>query len=329
MSDTTTNLDHLQAAGKKELAEALSNLEINWESRQVRTFLDGAHGRFWGRSQDSSQGRSPDDRVIGITGPPGVGKSTLIGKLIRLYRQQGLSVGVVAVDPSSQISGGSLLGDRTRMNPDPDDPGIFIRSLAARDRLGGLSEFAFPTITLMCALFDLVIVESVGVGQSESDVAGVVDTLVLCVQPGSGDSLQFMKAGLTEIPDIAVVTKADIEGNAEQSFYDLKNALVASGTNGWETRVHLISTQLETGLDDLLGSLDEHAAWLNEAGRRVVQRQSQSRQWLENSLREQFGRVGLKHAQAFLTAENLSTPFVTERNISTRFHKIYLDVSDA
>lgn len=318
MSDTTTNLDLLRASGKKEIAEALANLEINWDTRRVRTFLDDAQARSVGRSRG---------RIIGITGPPGVGKSTLIGTLIRLYRQQDLSVGVVAVDPSSQISGGSLLGDRTRMNPDPDDSRIFIRSLAARDRLGGLSEFAFPTITLMCALFDRVIVESVGVGQSESDVAGVVDSLVLCVQPGSGDSLQFMKAGLTEIPDIALVTKADLEGNAEQSFYDLKNALGNNAARGWKTRVHLISTHSGTGLEDLCNSLDEHAACLQEGGQWAAKRRFQSRQWLEKSLGEQFGSVGLNHARAFLNAENLSTPFTTERDLSTRFRKIYLNIS--
>ena len=130
----------------------------------------------------------------------------MIGKL----RASGATVAVIAVDPSSRRSGGALLGDRTRIETDPDDPGAFVRSMAARRRLGGVADLTFPAAVLMRACFDWVIVETVGVGQSESEIADCADLVVFCVQPGSGDALQFMKAGVMEVPDLVLVTKGDL-----------------------------------------------------------------------------------------------------------------------
>ena len=154
--------------------------------------------------------RAPRGVAVGLTGPPGVGKSTLINALIRDLRSRGETVAVIAVDPSSRRSGGALLGDRTRIEVDPGDAGVFVRSMAARQRLGGVAEITFPAVVLTRACFDWVIVETVGVGQSEVEVADVADLVVFCVQPGSGDALQFMKAGVMEVPDLVLVTKGDV-----------------------------------------------------------------------------------------------------------------------
>ena len=151
--------------------------------------------------------------MIGLTGPPGVGKSTLVSAFVRAWRERGRTVGVIAVDPSSRRTRGALLGDRTRIDVDPDDQGVFVRSMAARDRLGGLADLCAAAMVLMRALYDVVLIETVGVGQSETEIAEIADTVVFAVQPGSGDSLQFMKAGIVEIPDIALVTKADLGGD--------------------------------------------------------------------------------------------------------------------
>ncbi len=177
----------LASGGKPALAAALAALERAPEDESTLALLDAAYA-------------APRGQVVGVTGPPGVGKSTLLGALIALWRGEGQSVGVIAVDPSSRRSGGALLGDRTRLRTDPADAGVFVRSMAARDKLGGLAALTHSAMVLMRALFDRVLIETVGVGQSETDVAGAADTVVLCVQPGSGDSLQFMKAGIVEIP---------------------------------------------------------------------------------------------------------------------------------
>ncbi|MEM7508743.1 MAG: GTP-binding protein, partial [Pseudomonadota bacterium] len=177
-----TALSDLRNRGKVGLARALAALEASPDAPEVTGLLDVAH-------------RAPIGVVLGLTGPPGVGKSTLIDSLIRALRARGKTVAVIAVDPSSRISGGALLGDRTRFSTDPEDEGVFVRSMAARDRLGGVAEITYPASILMRALYDLVIVETVGVGQSETQIADMADMVAFCAQPGSGDALQFMKAG--------------------------------------------------------------------------------------------------------------------------------------
>jgi len=183
--------------------------------------------------------------VVGITGPPGAGKSTLVNALIRHARSLGFKVGVIAVDPSSPISGGAILGDRIRMTAALDDDGVFVRSLASRGYLGGLSPAAVRIIdALDAAGFDLILLETVGTGQSEIDVAEVADLRIVVSAPGLGDDIQAMKSGLLEIADILVVNKGDREG-AERTMQQLRGAL--SIRTGALSKVPLVKTTATTG----------------------------------------------------------------------------------
>ena len=184
------------------------------------------------RSPPRALGGEPPAHVIGITGPPGAGKSTLLSALVAEWRGAGSTVAVLAVDPSSKRSGGSLLGDRARIEHDPRDDGILIRSTAAGGRLGGLAAATREAAEALAPAFDVVVIETVGVGQSETDVEDVCDTVAVVVQPASGDVLQFLKAGIMEVPDLLVVTKADLGDVATRSRRDLGQALKAVGLVG-------------------------------------------------------------------------------------------------
>ncbi len=274
-------LDHLRAGGKAALARALAALERQPHAPANLALLDDAFA-------------AAQAQVIGLTGPPGVGKSTLTGALIARCRDAGQSVGVIAVDPSSKRSGGALLGDRVRLAVNGEDEGLFIRSMAARDRLGGLAEQSIAAMVLMRALFDKVLIETVGVGQSETEISLAADSVVFCVQPGSGDSLQFMKAGIVEIPHIAVVTKADMGAAAQRALSDLTGALSLSTAGGaWPTRCLAVSASDGSGLAELIEALDAHRRWLDEDGRLTRQRGTQTAAWFREALRERFGSHGL------------------------------------
>ncbi|MDA4084571.1 ABC transporter ATPase [Mycolicibacterium hassiacum DSM 44199] len=192
----------------------------------------------------------PTPRVVGITGPPGAGKSTTVGALIGAYRERGLRVAVLAVDPSSPYSGGALLGDRIRMAAHINDPDVLIRSLATRGHLGGLAAAVPAAIRLLAALgFDLVVLETVGVGQSEIEIAAVADPTVVVLNPGAGDAVQAAKAGLLEVADIVVVNKADREG-ADQTMRDLRAETDA-------TILKLVATEGQ-GLPELVDAIEAH-----------------------------------------------------------------------
>ncbi len=195
--------------------------------------------------------------VVGVTGPPGAGKSTLLSALVRVWRGRGKTVGVLAVDPSSKRSGGALLGDRARIDNDPADRGIFIRSMAAGERLGGLAPATRAAAQALSAAFDIVVIETVGVGQSETEVASAVDTVAVVVQPGSGDALQFLKAGIMEVPDVLVVTKADLGVTAVRAVRDLRAALRSLGDRTTEV-VAVSSLPPVQGIDELIAALDGH-----------------------------------------------------------------------
>ncbi len=216
----------------------------------------------------ASVGGETPGHVVGITGPPGVGKSSLLSHLLEGWRGRGRSVAVLAVDPSSRRSGGALLGDRARIDVDPADRAVFVRSMAAGNRLGGLAPSTRAAASALAAAFDVVVIETVGVGQSETEVADVADTVAVVVQPGSGDVLQFLKAGIMEIPDVLVVTKADLGRMATRALSDLRSALRALGAQ--DTAVVAVSSlSPPAGIDDLIDALDAHRQSLDLPARRL------------------------------------------------------------
>ncbi len=210
--------------------------------------------------------------IVGITGPPGAGKSSLVSVLVRRLRQhEDQSVAVLAVDPSSRISGGSLLGDRIRIGLDPTDTRLFIRSTAAGERLGGLAWSTRAAAQALAVAFDFVVIETVGAGQGETEVAQVADTVLLVVQPGSGDVLQFLKAGMMEIPDVLIVSKADLGEIAARTREDLSAALrslAASGSRASPEVIGLSSLPPTSGFDALEQAIAAHRMSIDLRARR-------------------------------------------------------------
>jgi LAO/AO transport system kinase len=229
--------------------------------------------------------------VVGITGPPGVGKSSLISRLIEIAARAQRRLAVVAVDPSSKVSGGALLGDRGRMQVPPHAP-VYLRSFAARDRLGGLSREAFSAVFLLRHLCDVVIVETVGVGQSETDIAHIADTVVLVVQPFSGDVLQFIKAGVMEIPDVLAVNKADDAALARKAVADVKAALSLE-RRPWSRPVLAVSAATNLHLADLNAAISAHYHHLLSPGTLITKRAEQTLAWAISEVLHEVGRRGL------------------------------------
>ena len=232
--------------------------------------------------------------LIGMTGPPGAGKSTLSAALIQVWRQRGLRVGVLAVDPSSPVSGGALLGDRLRMKTSADDDGVFVRSLACRGEFGGLSAEVWPMSLVMLAAFDVVLIETVGVGQREIDVSRMCDTTCFVAQPGSGDSVQFLKAGILEVPHVLVVNKEDMGAVARRTLSELGNALGRSHRDGnWQVPVLAASAANGTGIEALADALAQHHAILVRGGQLGARRRDYQAHWILKRLQEEFGTHGI------------------------------------
>ncbi len=233
--------------------------------------------------------------LIGITGPPGAGKSSLTAALIQVWRKRGLKVAILAVDPSSPISGGALLGDRLRMHASGADREVFIRSLACRGEFGGLSAEVWPMSLAMLAAFDIVLVETVGVGQKEIDVSKMTDTTCFVAQPASGDSIQFLKAGIMEVPHVIVVNKEDIGMAARKTLSDLRTTLGRrTDAEGWQAPALSASAALGSGIEALADALESHRLWLVERGQFTARRQRCQAEWLIKHLREEFGRYGIQ-----------------------------------
>ena len=230
-----------------------------------------------------------DAHLVGFTGPPGAGKSTLICALVNTWRARNLTVGVAAVDPSSPLTGGALLGDRLRMQVPADDDGVFIRSLASRHAFGGVADELLPMLAVMLAAFDRVIIETVGVGQREVDVALIADTTCLVVQPGAGDSVQFLKAGIMEVPDILVVNKADLGTLADHARDELKASLGA----GDKRAVLMTSATNGAGVSELSAVLDRRHAALKRVDGIAPNRRAAQVAWIERQLLSEFGTFGL------------------------------------
>ena len=301
------SLATLAAGGKRAVAAALALVETARGTADLAALLDAAVA-------------SARAHVTGLTGPPGVGKSTLTNALLRSWRQAGDSVAVIAVDPSSRVSGGALLGDRARIVSDPKDPHVFVRSMAARDRLGGLSDETIAAVALLRALYDRVLVETVGIGQSEADIVLIADTIVLCIQPASGDSLQFMKAGVMELPDILAVTKADLGSAAGRARSEAEGALTlfSRDTGGWGPPVLLVSAARGEGIAELSAAIAAHAAHLAAGDRLASRRSRQQQMWIEERVRARFGSAGLAAARD-IRAEG--GPFERERQITAELER--------
>ena len=235
--------------------------------------------------------------VVGVTGSPGVGKSTVTSALVSRIRASGRRVGVLAVDPSSPFSGGALLGDRIRMQDHVLDPGVYIRSMASRGHLGGLA-WATPQAlrVLEAAGCDVVIVETVGVGQSEIEVAGLADTTLVLLAPGMGDGIQAAKAGILEVGDVFVVNKADRDG-ADQVRRELRSmvALAERTENSWKPPIVKTVAQTGDGVDELVGAIGRHRAWLEESGHLARRQLRRARDEIEaiavSTLRSRWGDV--------------------------------------
>ena len=243
-----------------------------------------------------------DPAVVGVTGSPGAGKSTLVDRLTARYRDRGLSVGVIAVDPASPFSGGAVLGDRIRMASTGGDAGVFFRSMSARGSLGGLSAATADAVTALSAFgMDRIVVETVGAGQNEVDVVRAADTIAVLVPPMSGDAVQMLKAGILEIADVFVVNKADLEG-VDRTVRDLREMIHLAGDRVGSHRpdgagerwtppiVETVATD-DAGIDDLVEAFDDHRAYLDASGLREVRERERSADAIRTLLREDVGRL--------------------------------------
>jgi LAO/AO transport system kinase len=234
--------------------------------------------------------------VVGLTGSPGVGKSTSTSALVTAYRKAGKRVGVLAVDPSSPFSGGALLGDRVRMSEHASDPGVYIRSMATRGHLGGLAWAAPQAIRVLDAAgCDVVLVETVGVGQSEVEIASQADTSVVLLAPGMGDGIQAAKAGILEIGDVYVVNKADRDG-ADATARELNHMLGLGETRGpgdWRPPIVKTVAARGEGVDEVVEALEKHRAWMEERGVLAERRRARAAREVETiavtALRERIG----------------------------------------
>ena len=262
--------------------------------------------------------------LIGVTGPPGAGKSTLLSALVAHWRGAGRTVAVLAVDPSSKRSGGSLLGDRARIDHDPRDDGVLIRSTAAGGRLGGLAAPTREAADALAAAYDVVVVETVGVGQSETDVEEVADTVAVVVQPGSGDTLQFLKAGIMEVPDVLVVTKSDLGEVALNARRDLSQALIALGAR--QTPVVAVSSVPPVeGVEKLVEALDAHRSGLDLVAVRRAKRRSAA-------LRElviEHGEAALRSLGGRREAERLLADADPGASVSQLLERLAVKFADA
>jgi LAO/AO transport system kinase len=259
--------------------------------------------------------------VVGVTGPPGAGKSTLTNAIIREYRQREKTVAVLAIDPSSSLTGGATLGDRIRMLENYDDDGVYIRSMATRGEMGGLSMAVGAVTHLLDAFgFDIILVETVGVGQDEVDVAELADTTLLLQVPGLGDSIQTIKAGVLEIADVLVVNKSDIKG-ADDVVRDLRTMLRLGNHGPWLPPIIETNAVSGSNITKLLETVDKHRAYLESSGEGTRRRERRSRRevlrlaqnWIGSQLASTLADPALENALKALQSREVSPFEVAEQ----------------
>jgi len=310
----------------QELADGVLAGDVRKASRLMRLIDDGAP-----LSTDALKLLFPKTGkawIIGITGSPGAGKSTLTDRLITAYRAQGKSVGVIAVDPTSPFTGGAILGDRIRMQGHATDPGVFIRSLATRGNLGGLSRATGDCIRVMDAMGrEVIIVETVGVGQDEIDIAQLAHTTVVVLVPGMGDDIQAIKAGILEVADVFVVNKADLDGadrmvrelranlelrhaiKAPPMDHDAHHRMVRAKAEGtpvelpppgpveWEPLIQKVIAAKGTGVDELVAAIGKHQTHLVETGEKATREQTRAMTQFLTLLKDRLLRAGLERLE--------------------------------
>jgi LAO/AO transport system kinase len=299
------------AGDNRSIGRAISAAERNGGSPEILRALFGKTGRA---------------RVIGLTGPPGAGKSILGRRLAQAYRQQGKTVGIVAVDPSSPFSGGAILGDRIRMAEIYTDPGVFIRSMATRGALGGLARATSDAVDILDAAgFDVVLIETVGVGQDEVEVVQAAETTAVVLVPGLGDDIQAIKAGILEIADVFVVNKADREG-ADRTAAELSMMLDLSSGRGWRPPIVATVATRGEGTPALVEALESHLRHLSATGESSERRASRAHSRVMTLLEERFRRAveakapdpdGLKDAVARV-AERREDPYTAADRLFER-----------
>jgi LAO/AO transport system kinase len=254
-------------SGDRDLTALTEKLEAG-EALALSKLISAVEDRTDGyrAAMDAIYQDTGDAWVIGVTGPPGVGKSTLVDKLTDRFRDRDCTVGIIAVDPSSPFSGGAVLGDRVRMKSTMSDSGVFCRSMSARGNVGGLSSATYDTVYLMDRFgLDVIVIETVGAGQSEIDIVRTADTVLVAANPSAGDDVQSVKAGILEIGDVFAVNKADLEGS-EKTVQQLREMVSRRAQDDWEPPIIATSATGGTGLDELFSNLTTHHDHLQESG---------------------------------------------------------------
>ncbi len=235
-------------------------------------------------------------RILGVTGPPGAGKSTLVQGVAQVYRREGKKVGIVAVDPSSPFTGGAILGDRIRMSELYTDPGVFIRSMATRGALGGLAHATSDAVDVLDAAgFNVILIETVGVGQDEVDIVKAADTTAVVLVPGSGDEIQAIKAGILEIADVFIVNKAEREG-ADRAVAELSMMLDFTPQQSWRPPIVKTIAPRREGVEEAVSALDAHGAYLAASGEGTRRWERRARARLLSLLEQRFRRAVLSRA---------------------------------
>ncbi len=259
-----------------EIGRAISAVERDGGAPEILRSVFGKTGRA---------------RILGITGPPGAGKSTLVQRLAQAYRRKGQTVGIVAVDPSSPFTGGAILGDRIRMAEIYTDPGVFIRSMATRGALGGLARATSDAVDVLDAAgFDVILVETVGVGQDEVDIVKAAETTAVVLMPGVGDEIQAIKAGILEIGDVFVVNKADRQG-ADRTAAELSMMLDLTPGRGWRPPIVRTVAPANSGVEETVAALESHGRFLASTGEGARRRERRARARLLALLEERFRKA--------------------------------------